>query len=536
MIGKTNSQGVVPKGTINITENGTYSIAPYSEAVVSVSGLVPSGTLEISSNGIYDVTTYANASVNVQGGGGSEAYEWIDVLLGGVGSVYSGYCPSHIRSYAFATISYLSDFSPYFSSNWSQIVLSAGAFSNNAGIKNINFLSSSTLKILYSYALYNCAHLETPAINVAPANSGQQSPFSCPMVPLFSYDINSTSTYTLNVTSFNGSLMYISIPSGGINVVQLHGSFTSLILNASTITFSGFAPASMCNGLEKIDLSNVNFVWGASWFFYSCARLSEVNIHFINTNPPIGFRAFQQCPNLEKIYFKGGSQSYCSAIYISDYAFANCPKLSRLDFFTSSTTVQVTGSGVFMQTGLLSFSGRTMGNPIGQYCFANCSSLKYVRFSMIGTFSTKESVFLNCSNLSYVSFGRDFYEIGSSAFASCSTLPSMALGRVTTRYQGTYIHTGAFIGCTNLSKLYIFYHSETSIVTNLQHSNVFFSTPIADSSYLGYYGSIYVPDFMYSSFITATNWIIYSDRIVSFPFSEQEQLIEAYDSASYVEE
>ena len=462
-------------------------------------------------------------------------YGDFDAIIAGTCSIYSGYCPSIIRSNAFAQASYLSDFSPYFSSNWSQIVLRANAFSNNTGIKNINFLSSSTLKILYSYALYNCANLETPAINIRPADGVQQSPFRCPKVPLFSYDINSTGTYTLNVDSFNGSLMYVSVPSGYINVSHLHGSFSSLILNASRITFSGFAPASMCTGLEKLDLSNVYFAWYASWIFYSCTLLSEVNIHFTDINPSIGFRAFQNCSNLEKISFKGGSNSYCNTIYMSDYAFASCPKLSKLDFFTSFTTIQVVCSCAFMQTGILSFSGRTIGNPVGRSFFASCSSLKYVRFSPNGTYSTRESVFLDCSNLSYVSFGRDFFEVGSSAFAGCSVLPSMALGRIDTRHQDTYIHTGAFIGCNNLSKLYIFYHSETSKVTNLQHSNAFFNTPIADSSYLGYYGSIYVPDFMYSSFVTATNWTIYSDRITSFPFSEQAQLIEAYNNVSYVE-
>ena len=85
--------GIVPRGEIEVTENGTYDVTNYETAQVAVpqpSGTVtitengehdvtdyvtadvqvpqPSGSIEISENGTFDVTDYEVANVNVGGG------------------------------------------------------------------------------------------------------------------------------------------------------------------------------------------------------------------------------------------------------------------------------------------------------------------------------------------------------------------------------------------------------------------------------------------------------------------------------------
>lgn len=59
------SQYIVPSGSTNITQNGTFDVGQYASAIVNVPGIVPSGTLNITSNNTYDVTQYASAEVNV---------------------------------------------------------------------------------------------------------------------------------------------------------------------------------------------------------------------------------------------------------------------------------------------------------------------------------------------------------------------------------------------------------------------------------------------------------------------------------------
>lgn len=58
-------EGSEPSGSIDISKNGTYTVAQYASAVVNVPGIVPSENIKIESNGEYNVTNYATAQVNV---------------------------------------------------------------------------------------------------------------------------------------------------------------------------------------------------------------------------------------------------------------------------------------------------------------------------------------------------------------------------------------------------------------------------------------------------------------------------------------
>ena len=57
--------GIVPTGTVELTENGTFDVARYAYAEVDVPGSVPTGTIAITENGEVDVSGYATASVAV---------------------------------------------------------------------------------------------------------------------------------------------------------------------------------------------------------------------------------------------------------------------------------------------------------------------------------------------------------------------------------------------------------------------------------------------------------------------------------------
>ena len=46
-------------------------------------------------------------------------------------------------------------------------------------------------------------------------------------------------------------------------------------------------------------------------------------------------------------------------------------------------------------------------------------------------------------------------------------------------------------------------------------STAFYYTPMSSIGYIGAYGSIFVPESLYSAYVRASGWSYYSNRIVS---------------------
>lgn len=135
-----------------------------------------------------------------------------------------------------------------------------------------------------------------------------------------------------------------------------------------------------------------------------------------------------------------------------------------------------------------------MCNTIGTNAFQRCSNLTSSNFPECITIGN--SAFLTCSNLTSVDFPK-CTNIGSYAFQRCSSLTSASFPRC------SYIGGSGFSSCINLSQITV--GTETSSVATLAGSNAFIYTPIANSSYLGYFGSIYVLSSLLASYQTATN-------------------------------
>ena len=80
------------------------------------------------------------------------------------------------------------------------------------------------------------------------------------------------------------------------------------------------------------------------------------------------------------------------------------------------------------------------------------------------------------------------------------------------------------MGCKNLSVVMLTSYSKLGSV----YTDAFNSTPIVNSTYLGYYGSFYVPESLLASYLGDANWATWSSRFAVIT-SEIEALFEWED-------
>lgn len=111
-----------------------------------------------------------------------------------------------------------------------------------------------------------------------------------------------------------------------------------------------------------------------------------------------------------------------------------------------------------------------------------------------------------------ISYATSYVNMSSFTLAYQSLLSKVVLTNVKTLYPD------AFTGCSKLSTIIM----NGSNVPLLNGASIFSNTPITNSTYLGYYGSIYVPNSMVDRYKTTSYWKSYASRITSITDLPQE--------------
>ena len=135
---------------------------------------------------------------------------------------------------------------------------------------------------------------------------------------------------------------------------------------------------------------------------------------------------------------------------------------------------------------------------IGDSAFQSCSSLQSITIPDSVT-SIESSAFYQCSSLKSITIPDSVTSIGANAFNNCTGLTSVTFGRGLTN-----LSTGVF---AYSSKLTLFDFRKATQVPTLSGTNAFYNTPTSKK--------IVVPDSLYDSWITATNWSSTSYNIVN---------------------
>ena len=200
----------------------------------------------------------------------------------------------------------------------------------------------------------------------------------------------------------------------------------------------------------------------------------------------------------EKIIFTEGSKVEIESPYVRQIIEGT------ISGVYSNSRVSTIGSYAFCGCSNLTSIDLPQVTSIGTYAFSQCYSLTTINLPKC--ISIGGIAFASCQNLTSINL-LECTSIGNSVFDGCYSLTMVSLPKCI--YIGNY----AFNYCYNLLSLYLL----GSSVPTLSNISAFKSTPISNytTSTGGVYGSIYVPASLYSNYITATNWSIYSARIVS---------------------
>ena len=275
-------------------------------------------------------------------------------------------------------------------------------------------------------------------------------------------------------------------PSGTLSIVS-NGTYDVASYASAFVSVSGGGDGIENKIIEKTisgTYENSDVVNIGSYAFYGCSLL--VNVSFPQATK-MGSSAFCGCSLLVNV-----SIPYVDVLNVC--AFQSC---SKLETVYNSAALRVLSS-----------------------CFQGCYSLKSINLPLVSTLSG--SAFAYCSSMSFASIG-SCTSVASYAFRGCWNLSTVILN-TGGRIGAGSLFPGAFIQCYKLLSLYMLH----SAVQFLPNTNVFSSTPISNytTSTGGVYGSIFVPSSLYNSYITATNWSVYSARFVSLTESQVQHVID----------
>lgn len=174
--------------------------------------------------------------------------------------------------------------------------------------------------------------------------------------------------------------------------------------------------------------------------FKACSALTAVKIP--DGISYIDYYAFENCENLEKIYFN--ATNCVVKDYVNANNYENCKNFTEIVFGEDVTAIPANVCANASTLQKVVFKGEV--TSIGANAFIDCVSLQNIDLSNV--IKIDEGAFKNCSSINSIVFSEDLETIGDSAFNGCKVTEITIPEKV--KYIGYY----AFQNCSKLEKIY----------------------------------------------------------------------------------
>lgn len=351
-------------------------------------------------------------------------------------------------------------------------------------------------------------------------------------IPSPSGSIGISANGTYNVMSYASAVVDVPVPSGSISISQ-NGTFDvssfasavvnveggSAVLESLTVSQNGhYTPSTGVDGFNDVVVnvsgggggSNDNFkiaVGDMSGSIYDTEVSNVGSFAFISRNSntgkaltgvemtavvAIGNSAFAYCSSLT-------TASFPSCTSIGVYAFLSCINLVDVNLPSCANVLE----GAFRNCHRLTAISLPLCTFIGSSAFSSCSRLTVANLSLCKKIDA--GAFMSCSSLAAVNLTA-CESIASSAFYECRALSEIFLPKC------SFIGFNAFNWCASLARVVLLSASVVSLVSTATFNN----TPMQKSSFIGDFGSIYVPTSLVDAYKSAANWSAFSDRITAY--------------------
>ncbi len=296
-------------------------------------------------------------------------------------------------------------------------------------------------------------------------------------------NVNIPSVETIGNNAFDGCKALTSITLDSVTSIgteAFKGCVGITTFTAPVLESIDFSVLQDCENLIRLYLDGVkslpqkedgtfDFFNYEKLFVFSANSLPEVPANFLREAPclvqvnfesatKVGDYAFYNTP-LETKYFnenllsKIGVYSFAgtnitqlgtplsNVSHISDYAFANCSKLTNINSIKANST----GVGAFSGcTGLVNFTNSYI-ITLGERTFENCTALQSGRLNVVQTIG--KEAFIGCAVMESLVVGDYLITVGEGAFKNCYFLESFTSSTAET------IGAEAFKGCSALNNV-----------------------------------------------------------------------------------